>query len=601
MKKVISLFFVVAMSLQVMAEEIVLPSNVRTLLPEGTTAVVTYLDENVINRGLEEMPMVKCNRMLFFAAKNAETGTELWVSDGTPEGTNMIKDINPGTGSSSPKWMTACGKKVFFCAETDEAGAELWVTDGTEAGTHIVMDIYEGTVGSAPIAITALDDKRVLFFAMDEESEWTPVISGSTDEKWLWVSDGTTEGTMRIGQTPSKYDMAGTFGCIVVVNGKGVFPGYDAVNNQTLWATDGTAEGTKALLNINPRVIEGGAFATEAANIEHLVPVDGRIAAFRATTVKEVVGGDMDWGMEMWITDGTTEGTKQIGFPINKLEKDGAYASCDFRQTYPIGNHLYFRANNGNKAVNGAEPYVWYIDKPIEEGVNPRMIQDCAHINDVMYYNSHPSCFYEYKDYMYCALNFTYKVSEVDPETGAPVIKTWDSKYHNLARGKISEIEAGPDYFPGYPAEGPIQGEYLWTGFEIFPGSQAFIHKFATANDTCFFVCRDADQNYELWKLDSKVAGSAQFDKPVKVLDLPGDGQICYNTVLHQNLYFISATTGQLYQYMFEKLIVDDDDADPTEAVETVDATTHAMKYIENGQVIIRRGDRTYNILGAEL
>ncbi len=49
--------------------------------------------------------LTNVNGTLFFMATDAKHGTELWKSDGTAEGTVLVKDINVG-GSSSPSYLT---------------------------------------------------------------------------------------------------------------------------------------------------------------------------------------------------------------------------------------------------------------------------------------------------------------------------------------------------------------------------------------------------------------------------------------------------------------------------------------------------------------
>ncbi|QLQ10216.1 MAG: hypothetical protein HZY75_07250 [Nocardioidaceae bacterium] len=83
---------------------------------------------------------------LFFAADDGVHGHELWTSDGTAEGTVMVKDIHPdGSDSSSPKGLTAVGNRLFFTADDGVHGDELWVSDGTEQGTAMVKDIRPGS------------------------------------------------------------------------------------------------------------------------------------------------------------------------------------------------------------------------------------------------------------------------------------------------------------------------------------------------------------------------------------------------------------------------------------------------------------------------
>ncbi len=72
------------------------------------------------------------------------TGTDLWRTDGTPNGTYLLKDINPGAGNSFPSHFTKFGNLVMFDAISDTKGYELWRSDGTAFGTDMIKDIYPG-------------------------------------------------------------------------------------------------------------------------------------------------------------------------------------------------------------------------------------------------------------------------------------------------------------------------------------------------------------------------------------------------------------------------------------------------------------------------
>ncbi|MBR9970880.1 ELWxxDGT repeat protein [Magnetospirillum sulfuroxidans] len=87
---------------------------------------------------------------MFFAATDGTNGTELWKSDGTAVGTVMVKDINPGSSSSSPNHLTNVNGTLYFSATDGTNGTELWKSDGTAVGTVMVKDIRTGTVGSGP-------------------------------------------------------------------------------------------------------------------------------------------------------------------------------------------------------------------------------------------------------------------------------------------------------------------------------------------------------------------------------------------------------------------------------------------------------------------
>jgi len=71
------------------------------------------------------------NGVLYFSASDGTSGTELWKSNGTAEGTVLVKDIYPGTSgaspnSSSPSYLTNVNGLLYFGANNGTNDRELW-------------------------------------------------------------------------------------------------------------------------------------------------------------------------------------------------------------------------------------------------------------------------------------------------------------------------------------------------------------------------------------------------------------------------------------------------------------------------------------------
>ena len=81
-------------------------------------------------------------------AHDGANGQELWKSDGTAGGTAMVKDIRPGSGSSSPQHLTEVGGVLYFVANDGANGYELWKSDGTAGGTAMVKNICRAAVAA---------------------------------------------------------------------------------------------------------------------------------------------------------------------------------------------------------------------------------------------------------------------------------------------------------------------------------------------------------------------------------------------------------------------------------------------------------------------
>lgn len=231
-----------------------------------------------------EFQMIAHNNLLYFQARTADDidyGVELWVSDGTAEGTMMLKDIREGSGSSNPKYFTPFGDIVLFVARSNDHGEELWRTDGTPEGTYLLKDIYEGTQHSDPRQLTEMNG-TVYFQAETFEAG-----------EELWKSDGTEAGTVMV-----KDIRPGTDGSMIlnmtVYNDMLIFRAWWGTLGVELFKSDGTAEGTVPVKNINPAPFE-------SSTPDHFYEFNG-LLYFAASDGPE-------HGHELWVTDGSEEGT----------------------------------------------------------------------------------------------------------------------------------------------------------------------------------------------------------------------------------------------------------------------------------------------------
>jgi ELWxxDGT repeat protein len=101
---------------------------------------------------------------LYFVGITGKHGAELWHTDGTQAGTRLIRDFQPGPGSSLVDNLVGLNGKIYFTTWHEKYGSELWRHD-PKTGQLMVADIVPGEEGSRPEQVRAYG--QWLVFAMD--------------------------------------------------------------------------------------------------------------------------------------------------------------------------------------------------------------------------------------------------------------------------------------------------------------------------------------------------------------------------------------------------------------------------------------------------
>ena len=140
-------------------------------------------------------PPVLFDGQLWFAGSDAKHGMELWRSDGTPDGTLMTADIDPGPQGSVPLFMKVFNNGLYFVAHDGSNGFELrktyWDSSLGDYRTILLKDIYPGAENGFEISLASsnlVEFRGKLFFE-------------ARDDKYgeeVWMTDGTSAGTVRV-------------------------------------------------------------------------------------------------------------------------------------------------------------------------------------------------------------------------------------------------------------------------------------------------------------------------------------------------------------------------------------------------------------------
>ena len=277
----------------------------------------------------------------YFIGKTSEEGNELWVSDGTTNGTTLVKDITAGSGGTKFSNFTEMGGNLYFVADDGINGRELWVSDGTNAGTKLLKNIASGSQSAFNSLYSAnffVSFKNKLYFSATIDA------FASTE---LWVTDGTSAGTTPFRATGAttefvKYPRAFCVADSILYMRAEI----DDNSGYELVRTNGTPEGTRLVKDIYA--------GFNKSYIEKINYIGNKLYFFAES--KNSLGGST--GYEPWISDGTAAGTKMI----KEINPYGSCTIANQTKSYEFKEYngkIYFSASDSidvNQAVWSYDP-----------------------------------------------------------------------------------------------------------------------------------------------------------------------------------------------------------------------------------------------------
>lgn len=375
---------------------------------------------NTTSSNTQRAQFTDLGKLTLFFAHSPATGTELWVTNGSAGGTRMLKDIYPGVKSGitvgllTDKKMAQLGSNVYFLADDGVHGEELWISNGTPAGTKMVKDISASATASFVSNLTPYKGKMYFLVAHGKVG---------SDDEGLWVTDGSSAGTKLVKDTILNSILSQEPGTMAVLNDQLIFAARADDKGTELWKSNGTASGTSVLKDINPggdaswphefAVVGNNLFfiADDGTHGREVWVSDGTASGTKIT--KDISPGSSDGaavinidyeikpnpgfnnklyfigrtaahGRELWVTDGSGAGTR--------LVKDIAAGSRSsfgnhFESADVFNGKFYFNADDD---VRGAE--LWHVNANGSLGV-----QDLSPGAP----NSSPSYITASKDYLY--------------------------------------------------------------------------------------------------------------------------------------------------------------------------------------------------------
>ncbi len=421
----------------------------------------------------------------------------------------LVKDIESGSNSSSPQFLTDFNGELYFGTSMV---AGMWKSDGTGIGTVKAEGL--ATIGNDFVSELRVINNKLYFNTFSNKAFWSKdtgvdnavMIANQFNALSMGQYTSTVLGAEYLIMGGSDYSIAGNpvnlfrsdgamveeFGSfasgssgpipfyIGKIGNKLLFSAIESATGRELYATDATTATTQRLTDIYPGSIGG------------LTDVTGEQGA-NVLNGEFYFSGFFPNGKRMWKTDGTTAGTIEL----DDLTMD--YRNPTYLSTY--SNAIFFFANSSSNPVD----QLW-------------------------------------------------KISSGD--TAPTLLTTTPFSASSACTGHFSLVNNGILYFPYeansagcelWRSDGTVAGTYQLK--DINPGSDSsYPQLLLSSNNVLYFTALKAGFGFEIWKTDGTEAGTQMIE------DFnPGNGSTStYQMVESGGIIYFMANDGTLGNELYK-------------------------------------------------
>lgn len=244
-------------------------------------------------------------------------GVEPWFTDGTPSGTLLLEDLQPGPVGSLPQFLADSDGTALFAAVNSTVGREYYLTRGTAASTQLLGDFGQVSSGAPYNGASFASGATAIAGGF--------ILSVRTPSQGIepWACGLTPGSATPLADIAPHGDNAFVSWNGVEHQGRVYFTATNNLFGEVLYASDGTPAGTVPAIDF--------ASGEEAS----------RVAPLASLASGLFLVGELEDGLEPLISDGTLSSTSQLANSV----ADPVNQSSTPRDAVRAGDQVFFAAS----------------------------------------------------------------------------------------------------------------------------------------------------------------------------------------------------------------------------------------------------------------